>query len=88
LLPEDVAQLVELARDLPTQYPGMKDEQGNPAPADIEFGFVNGRLMLFQIRPFLQNKSAQGNQYLNQLDAPLRQKDDINVDLQRAPGAP
>ena len=72
LLPEELTQLVNLAKTLPGKYPQLADAQGRPAPADIEFGFLDGKLMLFQIRPFLQNQSAMRNQYLSQLDAGLR----------------
>ncbi len=77
LTPEELAQLVNLARILPTKYPKLVDAQGQPAPADIEFGFLDGKLMLFQIRPFLQSQTAMRNKYLIQLDTRLR----------RAPGA-
>jgi hypothetical protein len=69
---EEIAQLLVLAKSLPAKYPRMVDSRGHPVPADIEFGFVDGKLMLFQIRPFLQNQSAMRNQYLSQLDAGLR----------------
>lgn len=90
LLPEEVAQLVSLAKALPTQYPQLVDAQGRRAPADIEFGFLAGKLMLFQIRPFLQSQTAMRNQYLIQLDAGLRR--DANaatrtVDLREVPSA-
>jgi hypothetical protein len=44
------------------------DDDGNPAPADIEFGFVQSKLQLFQIRPFLESAQARSNEYLNALD--------------------
>lgn len=72
LLPEEIAQLVALAKALPAKYPRLADAQGKPAPADIEFGFLDGKLMLFQIRPFLQNQASQRNLYLAKLDAALK----------------
>ncbi|MGH8453288.1 MAG: hypothetical protein ACRESW_01930, partial [Nevskiales bacterium] len=59
-----------------------------PAPADIEFGFLDGKLMLFQIRPFLQNQTAMRNQFLNQLDAGLRRDPAVaarKLDLRETP---
>ncbi len=85
LQPEEIAQLVALANALPQQYPQLLDAEGKPAPADIEFGFVKGHLMLLQIRPFLQNQSAQRNQYLIGLDAGLRDQEGKIVDLRQMP---
>jgi hypothetical protein len=68
LKPGEAKQLVTLARELPERFPSIVDAKGNPAPADIEFGFLKGQLRLFQIRPFLESAQAQGNEYLNNLD--------------------
>ena len=68
LKPDEIKQLITLAKDLPTRYPAIVDASGNPAPADIEFGFVKGKLRLFQIRPFLESAKARSNEYLNNLD--------------------
>ena len=64
----EIDQLVTLARDLPQRFPAIKDAAGRPAPADIEFGFVGGKLRLFQIRPFLESAQASGSDYLKSLD--------------------
>ena len=69
--PDEIKQLITLAYDLPQRYPAILDANGNPAPADIEFGFVKGKLNLFQIRPFLESARARSNQYLNELDKNL-----------------
>ncbi|MFH1495758.1 MAG: hypothetical protein ABIG70_13305, partial [Pseudomonadota bacterium] len=50
----------------------QRDETGQIVPADVEFGFVAGRLALFQIRPYLQSREALRNRFLLELDAPLR----------------
>jgi hypothetical protein len=68
LKPGEIEQLIALAKDLPSRYPSIVDAGGNPAPADIEFGFLKGKLQLFQIRPFLESTNARGNAYLNALD--------------------
>jgi hypothetical protein len=91
LQPEEVAQLINLAKTLPAKYPRLVDGQGRPAPADMEFGFLEGKLMLFQIRPFLQNQTAMRNQYLVQLDAALRRDPAAparTVDLREVPVPP
>ena len=62
-----------------------RDEEGNLLPADIEFAFKNGKLALLQIRPFVENKSAQRNQYLSGLDAGLELRSSAQVDLSGIP---
>lgn len=68
LEPNEVAKLVQLAHDLAQRFPSLSNADGNPVPADIEFGFVNGNLRLFQIRPFLENKRARTDDHLASLD--------------------
>ncbi|MEE9148709.1 MAG: PEP/pyruvate-binding domain-containing protein [Candidatus Tectomicrobia bacterium] len=67
----EIAQLIQLARELPQRFAGLKDAAGNPAPADIEFGFLKGELQLFQIRPFLESARARSSEFLLALDSNL-----------------
>jgi hypothetical protein len=85
LQPEEIRQLITLARELPRQFPAITDDAGTPAPADIEFGFLNGRLQLFQLRPFLESRQARGNSYLNQMDQSLAASLNSNVNLLEVP---
>lgn len=71
LAPDEIEQLRQLGRALPQRFP-QHDETGQIAPADVEFGFVAGRLALFQIRPYLQSKAALRDLFLLELDAALR----------------
>ncbi|MCP5144708.1 MAG: phosphoenolpyruvate synthase [Gammaproteobacteria bacterium] len=68
LKPDEVAALIAFAHELPQRFPPIVDADGNPAPADVEFGFENGQLRLFQLRPFLDSKQARGSTYLHTLD--------------------
>jgi hypothetical protein len=87
LQPDEIAQLVQFARDdLPTRFPEIIDDEGNPAAADVEFGFVDGRLRLFQIRPFLESRSARGNDYLVKMDESLASAMGRKVNLDEVPG--
>ncbi len=88
LLPDEIAQLIKLSKELPKRFPAIVDDQGNPVPADIEFGFVDGKLKLFQLRPFLESKRAQGSAFLSQMDQNLKNARDIQVSLSEAPGVP
>ncbi|NIQ38792.1 MAG: hypothetical protein GTN81_09400 [Proteobacteria bacterium] len=65
---EEIAQLIELAETLPGRFPPLRNAKGTYAPADIEFGFYQGHLVLFQIRPFLESSRARRSLFLNSLD--------------------
>jgi len=85
LSPDEIKQLINLAQDLPQRYPSILDAGGNPAPADIEFGFVKGKLQLFQIRPFLESAKARSNEYLNDLDKDMTSQLNQTVKLDEQP---
>jgi len=85
LQPKEIAQMIQFAKELPKKFPSIVDDAGNPAPADVEFGFLNGELHLFQLRPFLQNFSVQGTGYLVNMDKALHGTADINVDMTGVP---
>jgi hypothetical protein len=69
LTQDDIDQVIEFAQSLPRRFPPITDDAGQPVPADVEFGFLDGRLRLFQLRPFLGSASVAGNTYLQQMDA-------------------
>jgi hypothetical protein len=85
LNPDEIQQLINLAQDLPQRYPSILDADGNPAPADIEFGFVSSKLQLFQIRPFLESVQARSNEYLNDLDKDMKSHLNQTVELNELP---
>ena len=58
---------------------------GRPVPADIEFGFYRNKLVLFQIRPFLESSRARQSLYLNGLDQRLSDKQNVAVDIDQMP---
>lgn len=72
LKPEEITQLIGFAKELPDSFPSIIDDKGNPVPADVEFGFFNGKLQLFQLRPFLQSKKALASSYLMNMDKTLQ----------------
>jgi hypothetical protein len=86
LQPHEIEQLIRFAQELPEKFPAITDDEGNPAPADVEFGFVNGNLRLFQLRPFLDSKMARGIGYLQQMDARLQDTAAIMVNMYGVPG--
>ena len=87
LYPQELVRLVEFARHLPDRFPSITDDAGKAAPADVEFGFLDGQLRLFQLRPFLDSRAANGSVYLQSLDAALSSVALVSVSLREPPGA-
>mgnify|MGYP001813873280 CR=1 FL=1 len=85
LQPGEITQLIDFAVHLPQKFPPITDDEGNPAPADVEFGFVAGKLQLFQLRPFLESKMARGIGYLHQMEARLADTHEVTVDMNGVP---
>ena len=85
LQPDEIKQLIRFANELPQRFPPITDDQGNPAPADIEFGFLDGKLRLFQLRPFLESRKARGSAYLSEMDEALDGSMDKIVNMQEVP---
>ena len=85
LQPNEIKQLIAFARALPDSFPPITDDAGNPAPADIEFGFLDGKLQLFQLRPFLDSHMARTSDYLNRMDQSLAGNLDRQVNMQKLP---
>ena len=85
LEPGEIVRLVEFAQRLPERFPSIVDADGEPAPADVEFGFLDGGLRLFQIRPFLNSPAARGSDYLSRMDRELGAGRERMVDLDGRP---
>jgi hypothetical protein len=68
--PEEVAQLIAFAEQIPKQFPQF-GEDGRPVAADVEFAFVGGKLGLLQIRPFNESRQARGASHLAAMDQAL-----------------
>jgi hypothetical protein len=87
LKPDEISQLISFARELPSRFPPITDADGNLAPADVEFGFLGGKLQLFQLRPFLESRDSQGRAYLSEMDKSLEGKLDKLVNMEEMPGS-
>ncbi len=85
LLPDEIKQLITLHKELPERFPSVVNDRGKIVPADIEFGFLDGKLKLFQIRPFLESKRARGSNFLNQMDQGLKKSKGITVSMLEIP---
>ncbi|MEN8260316.1 MAG: hypothetical protein ABFS02_06990, partial [Pseudomonadota bacterium] len=59
LTPEELTALTGAANKIKATLEPARNPAGNPQAWDIEFGFANGRLWLFQVRPFIGNEDMQ-----------------------------
>lgn len=57
----DIDQLQALAAEVKQKYVPVNDETGKQRPWDIEFGFVDGELTLFQIRPLVEKSTRRAD---------------------------
>jgi hypothetical protein len=67
LTASDKDALRALAEEVGRRYQPVLDADGRPRPWDIEYGFVDGELTLFQIRPLVE----RGPQLANRIVAAL-----------------
>ena len=42
-------------------------QAGINGPYDVELGFTDNKIWLFQVRPFVENKAAAGSEYLQSI---------------------
>ena len=59
LEPEELELLIQTAQKLRDELEPSRDAAGRARPWDIEFGFSDGKLWLFQARPFIGNEQLQ-----------------------------
>jgi phosphoenolpyruvate synthase/pyruvate phosphate dikinase len=74
----DKQQLRQLAAEVERKYAPVFDDEGKPRPWDIEFGFVDGALTLFQIRPLVEKGQARADRAVKLL---------LHTDSQQQPTA-
>ncbi|ANO51574.1 PEP/pyruvate-binding domain-containing protein [Woeseia oceani] len=63
----EIDALRRLAVEVNEKYAAVFDDAGHPRPWDIEFGFVDGELTLFQIRPLVERGNRDADSILRQL---------------------
>ena len=81
----EIEQLRSLAADVERRFPLPQDRNGLPMVADIEFGFRQGRMALFQIRPFVESRRARSSQTLVDMDRDVSGKHAVRVRLDQPP---
>ena len=62
----NIQEIRELAKKMRVTIP-QQTTQDNVGPYDVELGFLNDKLWLFQIRPFVENKNAKSSEYLKSI---------------------
>ena len=68
-------------RKLPRKKVTIIETNSNPNSAyDVELGFQNDKLWLFQIRPFVENKNALSNGYLDSIAPKTNPDEYIEMD--------
>ncbi len=73
LADREIKDLVRTAEIIKKKISAATDSAGQPRPWDIEFGFANGKLWLFQVRPFLGNESMQNTPALRAYEPKTQQ---------------
>lgn len=79
LSPQNLRDLRQLSAKVERIMPESSGEAGN-GPWDIELGFADDKMWLFQIRPFVENQRAQSSGYLESI-SPVK-RNDVYYDLE------
>ena len=74
----DLYALGQRVEEVMPKAPGVAAD----GPFDVELGFQNDKIWLFQIRPFVENSKAQSSEYLLSISPPERQG--VYIDLASA----
>ncbi|WP_235297173.1 PEP/pyruvate-binding domain-containing protein [Portibacter marinus] len=61
---KNIEKLMDLVAEVKQEIPKQTEMKG---PYDIELGFKDDKIWLFQIRPFVENKSANSSEYLQSI---------------------
>ena len=78
---QNIESLREVAHEIRTKIPQETHTDYNGA-YDVELGFENNKLWLFQIRPFVENKNALSNGYLDSISPKTTADQYIELDSQ------
>jgi phosphoenolpyruvate synthase/pyruvate phosphate dikinase len=66
----EVRELAAAGARIQREFEASTDSRGRPRPWDVEFGFADGKLWLFQTRPFIGNDSLANVPALASYDPP------------------
>ncbi len=80
LHPANLASLRELVRQVLLELPGAPGIN-TTGPFDIELGFKDHKMWLFQVRPFVENKQAVASEYLQRITPVFDGNRFVSLDL-------
>jgi phosphoenolpyruvate synthase/pyruvate phosphate dikinase len=72
LSPKEVDAIVQAGLKIRKEFEPARDKNGKPTAWDIEYGFSNGKLWLFQCRPFIGNEDFSNVPALAGLDKEIK----------------
>jgi phosphoenolpyruvate synthase/pyruvate phosphate dikinase len=75
---DNISSLRNIAKRIKRQLPSAPGIETN-GPFDVELGFRDDELWLFQVRPFVENKNAAASEYLNSLKPEISGSKWINI---------
>ncbi|GGZ90471.1 PEP/pyruvate-binding domain-containing protein [Algibacter mikhailovii] len=80
LSPKNIQTIRDMVKQVRKKMPEQtgSDYRG---PYDMEMGFKDNKLWLFQIRPFVENKKAKSSEYLNAITPKTNTNQKINLNL-------
>jgi hypothetical protein len=81
----ELEDLRELGKSIGKILPGTPGIQGK-GPFDVELGFKEAHIWLFQVRPYVENKRAQSAAYLQALDPEIPKNVRIKLSVERIEG--
>lgn len=73
---QNITEIVELSKTLRNTLAKKTNSDYNGA-YDVELGFKDNKLWLFQIRPFVENKNALGSNYLKSITPEVNTKKEL-----------
>ncbi|PZD77313.1 PEP/pyruvate-binding domain-containing protein [Mesonia sp. K7] len=74
----NINQIRSLAKIIRNTIP-QKTKTSNTGPYDVELGFKDNKLWLFQIRPFVENENALSSSYLQSIDPEIDENKELSL---------
>jgi hypothetical protein len=74
------AERLSALRDISKELIQKLNEIGIKGPYDVELGFYNNKIYLFQVRPFVENKKATASEFLRSITPNLSDTTTISLD--------
>ncbi|MGB3589207.1 MAG: hypothetical protein WBA23_21855, partial [Tunicatimonas sp.] len=75
---QNIEDIIQLANKIRVELPNTAgvDSEG---PYDVEFGFLNNKLWLFQVRPFVENNRAVQSTYLESITPQMPKNKQVSL---------